>query len=106
MTNEKNRFCKSPDCCNMKGMLQFLIMFILSKEPMNGSQIADEIGRRRGDKPTPGTIYPALKELSKKHIINSTEEGKQKIYSLTDLGKEGLVECKAWFKQVFGDILQ
>ena len=90
----------------MKGMLQFLIMHVLSKGALNGSQIAEEIGRRRGDKPTPGTIYPALKTLCDKGIIEFIEEGKQKIYNLTKLGKEGLGECKNWFKHAFGDVMK
>jgi len=50
-------------CCDMKGYLSYLILWILSKEKMNGSEIARELEKRRGTKPSPGTIYPALKEL-------------------------------------------
>jgi len=39
----------------MRGMLGFLILFLLSKKPMHGEEIADELAKRRGD------IYPALK---------------------------------------------
>jgi DNA-binding PadR family transcriptional regulator len=30
-------------CCDMRGMLGFLILFLLSKKPMHGQEIADEI---------------------------------------------------------------
>ena len=30
---------------------------------MHGQELADEIGKRKGEKPSPGTIYPALKGL-------------------------------------------
>ena len=50
-------------CCDMRGMLGFLILFLLSKKPMHGQELADEITRRKGEKPSPGTIYPALKKL-------------------------------------------
>jgi hypothetical protein len=33
-------------CCDMRGMLGFLILFLLSKKPMHGQEIADEIARR------------------------------------------------------------
>jgi len=36
----------------MRGMLGYLILFLLSKKPMHGQ---DELAKRRGD------IYPALK---------------------------------------------
>jgi PadR family transcriptional regulator PadR len=106
MENEKKCGCGVPDCCDMRGMLQFLIMWILSQKSLYGSQIADEIGRRRGDRPNPGTLYPALKELLKRGIIQFELEGNKKLYSLTGLGKSALDRCKAWFLQAFGDILK
>jgi DNA-binding PadR family transcriptional regulator len=30
---------------------------------MHGQEIASELAKRRGEKPSPGTIYPALKAL-------------------------------------------
>jgi len=33
----------------MRGMLGFLILFLLSKKPMHDQEIADEIARRRGE---------------------------------------------------------
>jgi DNA-binding PadR family transcriptional regulator len=36
-------------CCDMRGMLGFLILFLLSKKPMHDQEIADEIARRRGE---------------------------------------------------------
>ena len=51
-------------CCDMRGMLSFLILFLLSKKPMCGSELAKEIGKRKGETPSPGTIYPALKALN------------------------------------------
>jgi PadR family transcriptional regulator PadR len=47
----------------MRGMLGFLILFLLSKKPMNGQEITNEIANRKGEIPSPGTIYPALKNL-------------------------------------------
>jgi len=48
-------------CCDMKGFLSYLILWILKKENMNGAGIAVELEKRKGSKPSPGTIYPALK---------------------------------------------
>ena len=53
-------------CCDMRGMLGFLILFLLSKKSMHGQELADEIAKRKGEKPSPGTIYPALKSLREK----------------------------------------
>ena len=53
-------------CCEMKGYLTYLILWIIGKNSMNGAEIGRELEKRRGTKPSPGTIYPALKELKKK----------------------------------------
>ena len=75
-------------CCDMRGMLGFLILFLLSKKSMHGQELADEIAKRKGGKPSPGTIYPALKSLREMGFINSEEkEGKTIVYSLTERGK-------------------
>jgi PadR family transcriptional regulator len=89
-------------CCDMRGMLGFLILFLLSKEPMHGQEIAEEIARRKGDKPSPGTIYPALKNLREMGFISSEEkEGKTIVYTLTDRGKNALRVSKRKFIRTF-----
>lgn len=42
-------------CCD-RGMLGFLILYLLSKKPMHGHEISNEISQRKGEKPSPGTI--------------------------------------------------
>jgi PadR family transcriptional regulator, regulatory protein PadR len=89
-------------CCDMRGMLGFLILFLLSKKPMHGQEIAEEIARRKGEKPSPGTIYPALKNLRQMGFILSDEkEGKTIVYSLTDRGKNALRISKRRFIRTF-----
>ena len=89
-------------CCDMRGMLGFLILFLLSKEPMHGQEIAEEIARRKGEKPSPGTIYPALKNLREMGFISNEEkEGKTIVYTLTDRGKNALRVSKRRFIRTF-----
>lgn len=71
---------------------------------MNGQQIAEKIAKRRGVKPTPGTIYPALKELKNGKFIKGRKERQTIVYSLTTKGKKGLAEASRYFHQAFGDI--
>src|SRR5580700_4832215 len=61
--------------CDMRGMLSFMILWLLSKRPMYGQELAAEIGKRRGEKPNPGTIYPALKDLASRGMIRAHLEG-------------------------------
>lgn len=98
--------CCPPDCCDMRGLLTFQILWELDKEDMNGQQIAEKIAIRRGTKPTPGTIYPALKELNEGGLIEGRKEGRQIIYQLTPEGEKGLAEASRYFLQAFGDIAE
>ncbi len=99
------RFAKNAALCDMRGFLSFQILWLLSKHDMCGDSIAEEIGRRRGVKPKAGTIYPALKELSERQMIDGKRHGKTIVYSLTPNGRYALAVAKRTFVRSFGDIL-
>lgn len=85
----------------MKGYLTYLILWILSKNSMNGAEIGRELEKRRGTKPSPGTIYPALKELRNKGMI---DVDKNKYYSLTENGKKELKSSCKYICNIFYDM--
>ena len=106
-------------CCDMRGMLSFLILFLLSKEPLHGQALADEIEKRKGEKPSPGTIYPALKALKETGWIEERaekdgrvnnkmagKEGKTIVYSLTPDGRLALKAAKQRFCQIFIGVME
>lgn len=97
--------CRAPECCDMRGMLSFLILHILSKGRMYGGEIASEIAKRKADKPNPGTLYPTLRDLERKGLVESSKEGNNRYYKLTPAGREGLQEAKEYFVQAYGDIV-
>ena len=105
MTNESCNACP-PDCCDMRGMLSFMILWLLSKKPMYGQELAKEIGKRKSSKPSPGTIYPALKELKKRKLIESTKKGRNIIYQITENGRKGFQLSYEYFFKAFGEIFQ
>ncbi len=84
----------------MKGYLSYLILWILNKDKMNGAEISREFFKRRGSKPSPGTIYPALKELKNKGLITVDEN---KVYHLTTEGKIELKSACKIFCRTFYD---
>jgi DNA-binding PadR family transcriptional regulator len=90
----------------MRGFLSFTIMWILRKKPMYGQELAEELERMRGTKPNPGTLYPALKELEKQGMVESTKEGRKKVYTLTEAGHTGAMEACEYFCTVFGDMFR
>ena len=86
--------------CDMKGFLSYLVLWSLKKTKMTGAQIAKELEKRRGSKPSPGTIYPVLKELKEDGLI-SCDENKE--YSLTEKGEKELKSACTLFCKQFHD---
>jgi len=90
----------------MRGMLSFCVLWILKGKSMIGQEIAEELGKMRGSKPTPGTIYPALKELRQKGLVDMKRKGRTTIYSLTEAGEEDLEKACTYFCTAFGEIFE
>jgi DNA-binding PadR family transcriptional regulator len=72
---------------------------------MYGQELAIEIAKRRGDKPNPGTIYPALKDLRKRGLVQIRNEGRKTVYELTKQGQVGVTEATYYFTRVYGEIV-
>jgi len=68
---------------------------------MNGAEITKELEKRRRTKPSPGTIYPALKELKEKGLIIADND---KTYSLTKKGRKELSHACNFFCKIFYDM--
>jgi len=94
------------EACDMRGMLSFMVLWLLSSRPMYGQEIAKEIGKRRGEKPNPGTIYPALKDLTTRGLIRGQMNGRNTVYELTSSGKTSLSVALEYFEHAFGEIFR
>ena len=68
---------------------------------MTGVEIALELKKRKGKKPSPGTIYPLLKHMKEVNILSIDEH---KSYTLTEEGKKTLVVHLEVFIKTFYDI--
>jgi len=68
------------------GLSKIIVMEMLSKESLSGYDLINAFGKHIGKKPSPGSIYPTLKELHKQKLISVREDGRRKIYSLTREG--------------------
>ena len=84
-----------------KGFLSFLILWLVRKEAMTGAEIALELEKRRGRKPSPGTIYPVLRHLTEANILAID---KDKRYSLSKRGQKALEAHLDSFINTFYDI--
>ena len=68
---------------------------------MTGAEIALELEQRKGHRPSPGTIYPVLKYLKDKGLLEIDENKK---YSLSKTGKKELENALETFFKTFSDV--
>lgn len=66
--------------------LPHMVVYLLSSSPKNGVELMDGVESitRGWWRPTPGSIYPLLKEMSDQGIVTKREDGK---YDLTQKGR-------------------
>ncbi|MBI2654385.1 PadR family transcriptional regulator [Candidatus Woesearchaeota archaeon] len=93
------------ECCDMRGFLSFIVLRLISKKNMSGEDIRKEMKKRKGAKPSPGTIYPVLKALSESGFIQEVKDsGKEKKYKLTKKGQKELKAATRKFCEIFYDM--
>jgi len=71
------------------GFLKLALLAMLSKGPTHGYALMKDIESitEEGWKPSPGSIYPALRELEKEGLISPRNEGRRKTYKITPAGR-------------------
>ena len=89
------------ECCDMRGLLGFLILILLSKKPMHGLELPTELALIRGEKPSPGKIYPALRSLKDLRFLSEDKEGKTITYRLSPKGEKAFEIAKKRFTRTF-----
>ncbi len=66
-----------------------IIRMLREKGELTGYDMIREIERRTGHwRPSPGTIYPLLRDLESRGVVARREEGRRKVYYLTPKGGE------------------
>lgn len=86
-----------------KGTLKLLILEALNDRPMHAYEIIKSIEKKFHGiyKPSPGSLYPVLKQLIENGMITVEEKDDKKIYIITDKGKEAFNKMKTEMKNVF-----
>lgn len=88
----------------MKGSTDIILLALIEKEDLYGYEIAKRLKEKSNDLYTmgEGTLYPALQRLEKRNLIKSywvdlESGGRRKYYTITESGKNELVEkLKQW----------
>ena len=77
-----------------RGFLSYGVLKILNQKPMSGSELMEEIEKRTGWKPSPGSIYPLLARLQEESFVEEvkSDESGLKRFKLTDKGQTLLAE--------------
>ena len=84
----------------IRGHLKLLVLKFLNKKPMSGYTLMDNIEEMTGSRPSPGSIYPLLDNLSNEKLVSDKKEGKTKIYSLTKKGNLKVQQLKKKKKEI------
>lgn len=85
-----------------KGVVELVVLQMLDRERMYGSQLVESLASHQELAVSPGTIYPLLSRLKKAGAIDSMWEESpvgppRKYYRLTDSGRRELAEMtRAW----------
>jgi DNA-binding PadR family transcriptional regulator len=77
-----------------RGDVRLALLLGLEDEPRNGYQIMQLIEERSGGRwrPSPGSVYPALAQLEDQGFVRAIERDGQRLFELTDAGREHLRE--------------
>lgn len=79
-----------------KGLLRYYILELVSRKPMAGSEIINEIREESGGlwSPSPGSVYPLLSWLRNKRYIKDiqSDDTNTRKYTLTEMGLKLLEE--------------
>jgi PadR family transcriptional regulator PadR len=87
-----------------KGVLEYIILILLSKKELYGYELLDKLKETTGYEVAEGTIYPLLNRLKDENLITSNwvemETGvPRKYYKMTETGNLLLPQMQAyWFE--------
>ena len=93
---------------NLKGHLDALLLSVLSRGPLHGYAVIEELGRRSDGALTlpEGTVYPALHRLEAAGLLASawsTGDGrKRRVYELTRRGARELGVRRVQWREFVG----
>ncbi len=78
-----------------RGDARAAILALLAEEPMHGYQVMHELAERTSGawRPSPGSIYPALRRLSDEGLVSSTEQDGRRVFQLTEAGRKAVTEA-------------
>lgn len=85
-----------------RGLLQYLLLQLLSERPRHGYDFMKEFRERAGGwGPGAGSVYPTLSALEEAGYVTSRDEDGKRVYVITEKGVEYLKDRPADAEDVF-----
>ena len=80
-----------------RGEIRPLILAVLATKPMHGYEVITELEAQSGGRwrPSAGSVYPTLQQLSDEGLVTSEEIDGRRVYALTDEGKAAAAAAPA-----------
>ncbi|MFT4867300.1 MAG: DNA-binding PadR family transcriptional regulator [Ilumatobacter sp.] len=80
-----------------RGAILGAVLTLLAERPMHGYELITELEERSEGRwrPSPGTMYPALKRMAAHDFVSSEEVDGKRQFTLTDAGRSRLAELQA-----------
>jgi DNA-binding PadR family transcriptional regulator len=93
-----------------RGQVRAALLALLAERPTHGYEMIQELDARTGGiwRPSPGSVYPALRILEDEGLITSEDSDGRKRFTLTDRGRAEaahLTETPPWTKYADDDTL-
>ena len=87
-----------------RGDLKYVILEQLKDKPAHGYELMRALEERFGGlyTPSPGAVYPTLQMLEDMGYVSADQQEGRKVYSITDAGRNFLVERQPQVDEVFG----
>jgi len=82
-----------------RGDVRAAILLLLSEQPRHGYEILTELADRSDGQwqPSPGSVYPVLKRLTRDGLVLPSHEDGKRVFSLTDEGRAVVeAERESW----------
>lgn len=83
---------------NTTDNLWVYVLKILTDQPMHAYALRDAVRKRFGFMPGTVTAYKVLYLLKRDGLVDKKAEGRQKIYTVTDKGKDALKDAAEFYE--------
>lgn len=74
----------------VKEFLDVIMLSFLERKPMSGNELITLIYENFRVLFSPGTVYPILHSMERSKLVVRKRQGKKKIYTITDKGRNAL----------------